>query len=43
MSRFFELAVGTLKKERDDFSRLREGEQVWTSLWLELLEGRVSR
>lgn len=33
------------KRERDDFSRVRrEGgrKQVWTSLWIELLKGRVS-
>lgn len=35
-----------LKRERDDFfSRVRGGrgrKQVWTSLWIELLKGRVS-
>jgi len=33
------------KKARDDFSRVRRGrrgKQVWTSLWIELLKGRVS-
>lgn len=40
------------KRERDDFSRVRIKEerergggvnQVWTSLWLDLLKGRVSK
>ena len=37
------------RREKDDFSRVREEEgrggvrkQVWTSLWIELLKGRVS-